>query len=127
MRRWCSGLPGWSMPVCEMDMRVGGQYRWRWRSDENGQEFGFTGEVLEVVPHARIVHTQIYDPGELGYSMGGEPSIVTVTFQEAGGITNMETSIKYASKADRDEAFSTGMTDGMEMSYKQLDDVLAEG
>lgn len=127
MRRWCSGLPGWSMPVCEMDMRVGGQYRWRWRSDENGQEFGFAGEVLEVVPHARIVHTQIYDPGDLGYSMGGEPSIVTVTFQEAGGITNMETSIKYASKADRDEAFSTGMTDGMEMSYKQLDDVLAEG
>jgi uncharacterized protein YndB with AHSA1/START domain len=110
-----------------MDMRVGGKYRWRWRSDENGQEFGFTGEVLEVVPHARIVHTQIYDPGDLGYSMGGEPSIVTVTFQEADGITNVATSIKYASKADRDEAFSTGMTDGMEMSYKLLDDVLAEG
>jgi len=127
MRRWCSGLPGWSMPVCEMDMRVGGTYRWRWRSDENGQEFGFTGEVLEVVPHARIVHTQIYDPGDLGYSMGGEPSIITVTFQEAGGITNVETSIKYASKPDRDEAFSTGMADGMEMSYKQLDAVLAEG
>jgi uncharacterized protein YndB with AHSA1/START domain len=126
MRRWCCH-PGWSMPVCEMDMRVGGQYRWRWRSDENGQEFGFTGEVLEVVPHARIVHTQILDPGDLGVSMGGEPSIVTVTFQEAGGITNMATSIKYASKADRDEAFSTGMTDGMEMSYKLLDDVLAEG
>lgn len=127
MRRWCSGPPGWSMPVCEMDMRVGGHYRWCWRSDENGQEFGFTGEVLEVVPPARIVHTQIYDPGDLGYSMGGEPSIVTVTFQEADGITNVATSIKYASKADRDEAFSTGMTDGMEMSYKLLDDVLAEG
>lgn len=127
MQRWCSGPPGWSMPVCEMDMRVGGRYRWRWRSDENGQEFGFTGEVLEVVPHARIVHTQLYDPGDLGYSMGAEPSIVTVTFHEAGGITNMETSIKYASKADRDQAFSSGMTDGMEMSYKQLDDVLAEG
>lgn len=127
MRRWCSGLPGWSMPVCEMDMRVGGHYRWCWRSDESGQEFGFTGEVLEVVPRARIVHTQIYDPGDLGYSMGGEPSIVTVTFQEADGITNVATSIKYASKADRDEAFSTGMTDGMEMSYKLLDDVLAEG
>jgi uncharacterized protein YndB with AHSA1/START domain len=59
--------------------------------------------------------------------MGGEPSIVTVTFQEAGGMTNVATTIKYASKADRDEAFATGMTDGMEMSYKQLDDVLAEG
>jgi uncharacterized protein YndB with AHSA1/START domain len=127
MRRWCSGPPGWSMPVCEMDMQVGGKYHWRWRSDENGQEFGFTGEVLEVVPHARIVHTQSFDPGDLGYSMGGEPSIVTVTFQEAGGITNIETSIKFASKADRDAAFSTGMTDGMEMSYKRLDDVLAEG
>jgi uncharacterized protein YndB with AHSA1/START domain len=127
MRRWCSGLPGWSMPVCEMDMRVGGKYRWRWRNDENGQEFGFTGEVLEVVPHARIVHTQSYDPGDLGASMGSEPYIVTVTFQEAGGITNVATSIKFASKADRDAAFSTGMTDGMEMSYQRLDDVLAEG
>lgn len=127
MRRWCSGMPGWSMPVCEMDMRVGGKYRWRWRSDEDGQEFGFTGEVLEVVPHARIVHTQIYDPGDLGYSMGSEPSIVTVTFEEAGGITNVATTIKFASQADRDAAFSTGMTDGMEMSYRRLDEVLAEG
>ena len=127
MRRWCSGPPGWSMPVCEMDMRVGGKYRWRWRSDENGQEFGFAGEVLEVVTHARVVHTQIYDSGDLGVSMGSEPYIVTVTFQESGGITNVATSIKFVSKADRDAAFSTGMTDGMEMSYKQLDGVLAEG
>ncbi len=127
MRRWCSGLPGWSMPVCEMDMRAGGKYRWRWRNDENGQEFGFTGDVIEVVPHARIVHTQTYDPADLGYSMGSEPYIVTVTFHEDVGITNVATSIKFASKADRDAAFSTGMTDGMEMSYKRLDDVLAEG
>ena len=126
MRRWCGVHPGWSMPVCEMDMRVGGKYRWRWRSDEDGQEFGFTGEVLEVVPHVRIVHTQIYDPGDLGISMGSEPYIVTVTFQEASGITHMTTTIKFASKADRDDAFATGMTDGMEMSYKRLDGVLAE-
>ena len=126
MRRWCGGFPGWSMPVCEMDMRVGGQYRWRWRNEENGQEFGFTGEVLEVVPHARIVHTQIFDPGNLGVSMGGEPSIITVTFEEADGMTNVATSIRYASKADRDEALATGMTDGMEMNYKLLDGVLAE-
>ena len=126
MRRWCGAHPGWSMPVCEMDMRVRGLYRWRWRSDENGQEFGFTGEVLEVVPHARLVHTQIFDPGGLGVSMGGEPSIITVTFQEADRMTNVATLIKYASKTDRDEAFATGMTDGMEMNYKRLDGVLAE-
>ena len=125
LRRWCSGNPDWSMPVCEMDMRVGGRYRWRWRNDDNGQEFGFTGEVLEVVEHAKIVHTQLFDPGDLGFDMGGEPSIVTVTFETAGGITNVATSIKFASKEDRDAAVSTGMTDGMEISYKRLDEVLA--
>lgn len=125
MRRWCGSTPGWSMPVCEMDMRVSGRYHWRWRSDENGMEFGFTGEVLEVVPHAKIVHTQIFDPGNMGVSMGGEPSIITVTFDEVDGITNVATTIKYASKTDRDEALSTGMTDGMEMNYKRLDGVLS--
>lgn len=125
MRRWCGNTPGWSMPVCEMDMRVGGRYRWFWRNDENGQGFGFTGEVLEVVEHAKIVHTQIFDPGDLSVSMGGEPSVITVTFEEVDGITNVATSIKYASKADRDAAFATGMTEGMEMNYKQLDGVLA--
>ncbi len=95
------------------------------RDNENGQEFGFTGEMLEVALHSKIAHTQIYDPGDLGGSMGGEPYIVTVTFNEANGMTNVATSIKFASQADRDAAFSTGMTDGMEMSYKQLDGVLA--
>ena len=57
--------------------------------------------------------------------MGDEATIITVTFNETDGITNVATSIKYASKADRDAAMSTGMTEGMEMSYKQLDGVLA--
>ncbi len=124
LQRWLLGSPGWSMPVCEMATHVGGTYRWRWRN-EDGQEFGFTGEMLEVALHSKIVHTQVYDPGDLGGSMGGEPYIVTVTFNEANGMTNVATSIKFASQADRDAAFSTGMTDGMEMSYKQLDGVLA--
>ena len=124
MRRWLGGQPGWSMPVCEMDIRVGGKYRWRWRSEEGGQEFGFSGEMLEVVPHSRIVHTQIYDAGDLGGSMGKEATVVTVTFDETRGITSVTTTIRYASKDDRDAAFSTGMTDGMEMNYKLLDEVL---
>lgn len=125
MRRWLTAMPGWTMPVCEMTADVGGKYRWRWRNDENDQEFGFTGEMLEVALHSKIVHTQIFDPGNLGESMGGEPSIITVTFNEADGITAVATSIKFASKADRDAAISTGMTDGMEMSYQALDGVLA--
>lgn len=126
LRRWLTAMPGWSMPVCEMATQVGGKYRWRWRNEENGQEFGFTGEFLEVALHAKIVHTQHYDPGDTAFgSMGGEPSIITVTFNETSGVTNVTTSIKFASKADRDAAMSTGMTDGMELSYQALDGALA--
>jgi uncharacterized protein YndB with AHSA1/START domain len=126
MRRWLTAMPGWTMPVCDMTTEVGGQYRWRWRDEANGVEFGFTGEILEVSPHERIVHTQVYDPGTMGGSMGDGASVITVTFETAGdGTTNVATSIKFATQADRDAAISTGMTDGMEMSYKQLDDVLA--
>lgn len=49
MKRWLTAMPGWSMPVCEMDVRVGGAYRWRWRSDD-GAEFGFHGVFREVPP-----------------------------------------------------------------------------
>ena len=45
MRRWLTAMPGWSMPVCEMATHVGGKYRWRWRDNESGQEFGFTGPL----------------------------------------------------------------------------------
>jgi uncharacterized protein YndB with AHSA1/START domain len=126
MRRWLTAMPGWSMPVCEMATHAGGKYRWRWRDDENGQEFGFLGEILEIELHSKIVHTQIYDPGDSAFgSMGDEPTVITVTFNENNGITSVATSIQYASKADRDAAISTGMTDGMEMSYQSLDRVLA--
>jgi hypothetical protein len=82
--------------------------------------------MLEVALHSKIAHTQVYDPGDSEFgSMGDEPTIVTVTFNETNGITNVATSIKFASKEDRDAAISTGMTDGMEMNYKQLDGVLA--
>ena len=54
------------MPVCEMDVRVGGRYRWRWRSDKDASEFGFAGTFCEVQPPSRLVHTQTYDPGTVG-------------------------------------------------------------
>jgi uncharacterized protein YndB with AHSA1/START domain len=50
MQRWLLGYPGWAMPVCEMDVRPGGGFRWRWRSDADGSEFGFHGRFLEVDP-----------------------------------------------------------------------------
>lgn len=127
VQRWLLGPPGWSMPVCEMDVRVGGEYRWVWRSDDGGQEFGFHGEFIEVVEPERIVHSETYDPGDIGGSMGESgTATVTLTLEEADGTTTMTTHIDYGSGAARDAALSSGMTDGMEMSYRNLDALLAE-
>jgi uncharacterized protein YndB with AHSA1/START domain len=126
LQRWLLGPPGWSMPVCEVDLRVGGAFRWRWRNDDDGKEFGFHGKFREIDPPARLVHTEVFDPGDVGGSMGDE-ALITATFDEADDVTTMTTVIRYASKADRDAALSTGMTDGMEMSYGLLDELLADG
>ena len=123
MQRWLLGPPGWTMPVCEMDVRPGGKFRWRWKSDEDGKEFGFFGEYQTVEPLRKIVHTECFDPGDLDNEMA--ECLVTATFEEARGATTMTTTISYSSKEDRDAALATGMTDGMEMSYQGLDTLLA--
>jgi uncharacterized protein YndB with AHSA1/START domain len=124
VQRWMLGPPGWTMPVCEMDVRPGGKYLWRWRSDEDGKEFGFAGEFREVVRPSRIVHVERFDPGDVGGEMG--EALVTTELVEKNGITTQTMTIRYESKEVRDAALKTGMTDGMEMSYQKLDQVLAE-
>jgi uncharacterized protein YndB with AHSA1/START domain len=127
VRKWLLGPAGWSMPVCEMDVRVGGRFEWRWRSADGANEFGFSGTFREIQPASRVVHTQAYDPGTLGGAFPrGDEAIVTVTFTEEAGITTVTTLIDFGSKAARDGAVSTGMTDGMEQSYQLLDRLLAE-
>jgi uncharacterized protein YndB with AHSA1/START domain len=124
VRQWLLGPPGWSMPVCEMDVRVGGRYCWRWRSDKDGKEFGFTGTFREVQPPSRLVHTEGYESGTVGGGYPGEDAIVTVTFEEDAGVTTMVSLIDFGSKAARDAAVATGMTGGMEQSYQLLDRLL---
>ena len=125
MQRWMLGPPGWTMPVCEMDVRPRGKFRWRWQNIESGKEFGFHGEYREIEPFTKIVHTEHYDPGDLGEDMGNG-CLITFALEEAGGSTTMITSMKFNSKAERDAALSTGMTDGMEMGYQRLDRLLDE-
>jgi len=127
LQRWLLGPPGWSMPVCEMDVRVGGAYRWRWRAEDGGAEFGFQGEFLEVEAPRRLAHTQIFDPGDGGGSMGeGGTATVSLTLSEIEGVTTVTTHVDYGSPEARDGALGTGMTDGMEMSYQGLDRLLQE-
>jgi len=126
VQRWLLGPPGWSMPVCEMDVRVGGRYRWRWRNSEDQSEFGFFGTFREVQPPSRLVHTETFDPGSLGNVHPESESLVTVAFVEDSGLTTVTTLIDFGSKEARDAAVATGMTDGMESSYQLLDQVLTE-
>jgi len=125
IQRWMLGPPGWTMPVCEMDVRPGGTFKWRWRSEESGAEFGFTGEFREVVRPSRIVHLERYEPGDVGGEMG--EALVTSELTEKSGVTTQTMTIHYESKAVRDAALKTGMTDGMEMSFQKLDELLATG
>jgi uncharacterized protein YndB with AHSA1/START domain len=126
VRRWLLGPPGWSMPVCEMDVRVGGRYRWRWRSDEDATEFGFSGTFREVEPASKLVHTEAYDPGTVGDDFPQNDALVTVTFREDAGVTTVTSLIDFGSKEARDAAMATGMTDGMEQSYQGLDRILEQ-
>ena len=125
VQRWLLGPPGWTMPVCESDLRVGGRYRWRWRSEDGKSEFGFDGVFREVQPGVKIVHTQVYDPGT-NEPVPPSEAIITVSFAEQGGVTTVTTLMDFGNKETRDAVVATGMTDGMEQSYQLLDRVLAE-
>jgi len=125
LKRWLLGPPGWTMPVCEMDVRVGGTYRWRWRSNEGGEEFGFHGEFKQVEAPVKLVHTQYYDAGDVGGDMG-DGATIRVEFTEFKGVTTMTSTMDFGNKGARDAAVATGMTDGMEQSYQLLDSLFAE-
>jgi uncharacterized protein YndB with AHSA1/START domain len=126
VQKWMLGPPGWIMPVCEMDVRAGGKYRWRWRSEANSKEFGFHGTFKEVEAPSRIVHDEYYDPGDIGGAMpSNDPAWITLELSESRGITTLVSTMRFASKEARDGAYSTGMTDGMEIGYARLDEMFA--
>jgi uncharacterized protein YndB with AHSA1/START domain len=118
VRRWLLGPPGWSMPLCEIDLRVGGKYHYRWRNDGDGTEFGFNGIFREIETPARIVTTERFDGAE------GE-ALNTLVLIERSGKTTLTLTMLFAAKEARDGALATGMTDGMEASYQRLDQIAA--
>jgi len=124
VKRW-QGYGGWEMPVCDMDVRVGGKYRWQWRNLDDGKQFGFFGTFTEVDEPSKVVHEQHYDPGEMDFAMpAGDPCIVSLELSEQNRVTTLVCVLTFASKQARDEAMSTGMTDGMEHSYTRLDELV---
>jgi uncharacterized protein YndB with AHSA1/START domain len=119
LQRWLLGPDGWSMPICEVDLRPGGAFRYVWRNDTNGSEFGVLGTYRELAPPDRIVHLERFDaPG-----MPGDAQ-VTTTFVEQEGTTTVTMTILYPSREVRDMALQSGMDRGVAASFDRLAGIL---
>lgn len=113
---WMTGPAGWTMPVCEIDLRPGGTWRFVWRR-EDGSEMAMSGSYREVSPPDRLVTTESW----------GEPwpeTVNTLILTEQAGRTTMSLTILYPSKEARDAATATGMKEGMTQSYDRLAEYL---
>lgn len=123
VKRW-QGFEDWDMPVCDMDVRVGGEYKWQWKNRDDGSQFGFFGTFSEVNTPSKLVHAQYFDAGNMDYAMPtGDPCIVSLELSEQNGVTTLICNLTFVTKEARESAVSTGMTDGMEHSYTRLDDL----
>ena len=114
--QWLLGPEGWTMPVCEIDLRPGGSWRYVWRKS-NGTEMAMSGAILEVVRPERMVTTERWGPE-------WPETINTVVFTESGERTTIALTILYPSREARDAALETGMKDGIEQSFGRLDRLL---
>ena len=116
LRRWF-GPRGWSLVVCEVDLKVGGGFRFVLRGPD-GRDMGMRGTYREIVPPERSVHVESFDdyPGE---------SLVTAVFTEQGGKTTLTVTVQYPSREVRDAVIASGMEHGAAESYDKLAELLA--
>ncbi|HEX4448038.1 MAG TPA: SRPBCC family protein [Polyangiaceae bacterium] len=117
VRHWygCSAM---TMTACEIDLRVGGKWRYVLRMPD-GSEHGFHGEYREIVAPARIVSTENYEPIGPGHEM-----VATVTLEDKGGRTLFKNLVAYRSKQDRDGHLQSGMETGMQESFDRLEAIV---
>ena len=118
LKRWF-GPRGWSLVVCEVDLRIGGGFRFVLRGPD-GRDMGMRGTYREIVRPERSVHAESFDdfPGE---------SIVTAVFTETGGKTTLTATVQYESKEVRDAVLKSGMEHGAAESYDKLAELIATG
>jgi uncharacterized protein YndB with AHSA1/START domain len=119
VRRWLLGPPGWIMPLCEIDLRVGGAYRYAWRSEKDGAQMAMGGVFREVILFERLVATEKFD--DAWYS--GE-ALNTTVFTETRGVTRTSITVFYESKEARDTARRSGMEYGIAAGYDRLESLL---
>jgi uncharacterized protein (TIGR03086 family) len=118
LKRWFFGPPGWSLVVCEVDLKVGGAYRYVWRGPD-GTNMGARGVYREVVPPERLAHSESFDeswyPGE---------ALVTTVLAAQDDKTTLTSTILYESREARDAALKSGMEEGVAAGYDRLAEML---
>lgn len=119
IKRWwgCLGQ-GYSVPVCEVDLRPGG--KWRFVNRHPKGEAEFYGEYREIVPPERVVFTEIFAP----FPDAG--SLVTAVLTEENDKTRLTVTAQYPSLEVRDMVIGTGMAKGAAASYDRLEEVAVE-
>ena len=119
VRQWWGRLgDGYSVPVCEIDFRVGGA--WRFVNRHPQGEAVFYGEYRQIDPPGRVVFTEIFEP------FPDAVSVVTAELTEEGGKTRLTATVRYPSLDVRDMVLGTGMAKGAGISYDRLEDLVAE-
>ena len=120
IKQWLYGPPGWTMTLCEDDLRVGGTFRWGW-SGPDGIEMAMHGVYREVAPPERIVRTEVFD---FGCDAQSGEQLATVLLTEDNNKTNLTLTVLYPSKEVRDGALASGMEKGVEAGYDRLEEML---
>jgi uncharacterized protein YndB with AHSA1/START domain len=115
VERWWGFATG-EWLVCEVDLRVGG--RWRWVVRDRGMEVGFHGEYREIARPTLLVATEVYE------GFPDAEALNTTTFAEAGGVTTMTTRVRHARKEHRDAHLESGMEGGMQVSFDRMEDLV---
>jgi uncharacterized protein YndB with AHSA1/START domain len=119
VKRWWGRLgEGYSVPVCEIDLRPGG--KWRFVNRHPKGEAAFHGEYKEIDPPGRIVFTEIFE------EFPDTVSVVTAVLVDEGGKTRFTATVRYPSQQVRDMVIGTGMARGAGISYDRLEDLVAE-
>ena len=113
---WMLGPDGWTMPVCEITLRPGGEWHFVWRQSD-GAEMEMRGEYREITPPERLVHTE-------SWGADWPETLNTLVLTEEDGKTKLVTTVLYPSKEAREKALGTGMKDGWSQSYDRLDEYL---
>ena len=119
VKQWLLGPDGWSMPVCEIELKVGGNYRYVWRRDKDGTEMGMGGVYREIVSPERLVATEKFD-----YSWYPGEAVGTFVLAEQGGKTTLTQTILYESREARDGVLKSQMEKGVVASYDRLAELL---